>query len=194
MNKIDFKHTALLVIDMQRAFVEKGQPLCVTGAAETVPAIHKVVQFVRDKGSKIVWIRRSYKADGSDMEAFRRQRMMKNGTLNVMAEGSYGVLPVKGLEGNKEDYLVIKKRFSGFFQTDLHDYLSQNHINTVLIAGTQTPNCVRATAFDAVSYDYRTIVLLDCTSSMNDAIQENNLADMQEAGMEICSSDSIHQI
>ncbi len=136
---------------MQRAFVEPDQPLCVAGAAATVPALIITVNDARKSGSLIVWIRREYKADGSDMEAFRREKMRANGTLNVMAEGSYGAQPVAGLEGEPGDPVVIKKRFSGFFGTDLKEMLDAHHIDTVVIAGTQTPNCVRATAFDAVS-------------------------------------------
>ena len=157
--KIDWSKTALLVIDMQRAFVEPDQPLCVAGAAATVPALIITVNDARKSGSLIVWIRREYKADGSDMEAFRREKMRANGTLNVMAEGSYGAQPVAGLEGEPGDPVVI--------------------------AGTQTPNCVRATAFDAVSFDYRTIVLSDCTSSANADVQRSNLEDMRAAGVEI---------
>ncbi len=168
--KIDWSKTALLVIDMQRAFVEPDQPLCVTGAAATVPALTITVNDARKSGSLIVWIRREYKADGSDMEAFRREKMRTNGTLNVMAEGSYGAQPVAGLEGEPGDPVVIKK---------------PHHIGKVVIAGTQTPNCVRATAFDAVSFDYRTIILSDCTSSANADVQRSNLEDMRAAGVEI---------
>lgn len=67
----------------------------------------------------------------------------------------------------------------------MKEMLDAHHIDTVVIAGTQTPNCVRATAFDAVSFDYRTIVLSDCTSSANADVQRSNLEDMRAAGVEI---------
>lgn len=185
---IDWPHTALLVIDMQRAFVEPGQPLCVAGAAATVPALIETVATVREHGGQVVWVRREYAADGSDMEAFRREQMRRNGTLGVMAHGSYGVEPVDGLVGEPTDLVIIKKRFSGFFQTNLHEWLTAHKINTVLVTGTQTPNCVRGTAFDAVNYDYRTIVLADCTSSQSDAVQQSNLTDMVNAGIEVIYS------
>jgi nicotinamidase-related amidase len=184
----EWKKTALLVIDMQKAFVEPGQPLCVAGAQKTVPELIRTVSYVREHGGRIVWIRREYEADGSDMEPFRREKMQTAGTLGVMAKGSYGAQPADGLEGEPGDHFVIKKRFSGFFQTDLKSFLNENKIKTVLITGTQTPNCVRATAFDAVSYDYRTIVIADCTSSANDDVQKSNLQDMRNAGIEICAS------
>lgn len=181
----DWNSTALLVIDMQKAFAEPGQPLCVAGAEASVPAIVRTVSYVRKCGGRIIWIRREYAADGSDMESFRKEKMKKAGTLGVMAKGSIGVQPVTGLEEHPGDHVIIKKRFSAFFQTDLKEYLDANGIHTLLLAGTQTPNCVRATAFDAVSYDYRTVVIADCTSSMTDEIQKHNLEDMANAGVEI---------
>lgn len=185
---MNWSQTAILIIDMQRAFVEPGQPLCVAGAAATVPALVQAVASVRERGGQVIWVRREYAADGSDMEAFRREQMRRAGTLGVMAHGSYGVEPVDGLAGEPADHVVIKKRFSGFFQTDLHDYLTAHGIDTVLVTGTQTPNCVRGTAFDAVNYDYRTIVLADCTSSQTPAVQQANLTDMANAGIEVVST------
>lgn len=76
----EWKKTALLVIDMQKAFVEPGQPLCVAGAQKTVPELIRTVSYVREHGGRIVWIRREYEADGSDMEPFRREKMQTAGT------------------------------------------------------------------------------------------------------------------
>lgn len=185
MHEMNWEHTAILVVDMQRAFVEPGQSLCVAGAAATVPAIEHAVSRVRSLGGLVIWVRREYAADGSDMEPFRREQMRRAGTLGVMAHGSYGVEPVDGLAGDAGDPVVIKKRFSGFLRTDLYDELTAHEIHTVIVTGTQTPNCVRATAFDAASYDYRTIVPADCTSSQTPEVQEANLRDMANAGIEI---------
>lgn len=185
---IDWGATALLVVDMQRAFVEAGQALCVAGAAATVPRIAATVARLRARGGAVVWVRREYAPDGSDMEAFRREQMRAAGTLDVMAPGSYGARPAAGLEGEPGDLVVVKKRFSAFFGTGLEPHLRREGIGTVLVAGTQTPNCVRATAFDALSYGYRTIVPADCTSSANDQVQCANLEDMANAGIEVWPS------
>ncbi len=58
-------------------------------------------------------------------------------------------------------------------------------IQTLLIAGTQTLNCVRASTIDALQKGYETIVLASCTSSMTPSIQQANLADMENAGITI---------
>lgn len=188
MEAIDWERTAILIIDMQKAFVEPGQPLCVAGAAATVPAIARAVATVREHGGQVIWVRREYAADGSDMEPFRREQMRAAGTLDVMAHGSYGAQPIEGLEGEPTDHVVIKKRYSGFFETDLKDHLDAQGIQTLIIAGTQTPNCVRATAIDALQHNYRTIAIANCTSSQTQKVQQSNLTDLTNAGIEVIDS------
>lgn len=85
MKPINFKESALLVIDMQNAFVEKGQPLCVNGAMATIPSIMKTADEVRRYGARVIWIRRQYAADGSDMESFRRKKMAERNMLDIMS-------------------------------------------------------------------------------------------------------------
>lgn len=56
-------------------------------------------------------------------------------------------------------------------------------IDTLILIGTQTPNCIRATAYDAIARDYQTIVIGDCTSSASKAVQTSNLRDLENAGV-----------
>lgn len=53
-------HTALIIIDMQKAFVEPGAPLCVKGAKATVPACAKTIEEARTAGSPVIWVKRHY--------------------------------------------------------------------------------------------------------------------------------------
>jgi nicotinamidase-related amidase len=48
-------------------------------------------------------------------------------------------------------------------------------VDSVVLCGVQTPNCIRATAVDALGLDYGVVVLGDATASKSDAVQENNL-------------------
>jgi nicotinamidase-related amidase len=58
-------------------------------------------------------------------------------------------------------------------------------VRSLVLAGVQTPNCIRATANDATSLDYHCVVLSDATASANDEIQDANLFDMSKMGVEI---------
>ncbi|MFR6424530.1 MAG: cysteine hydrolase family protein [Oscillospiraceae bacterium] len=87
-----------------------------------------------------------------------------------------------------QDYVLVKPRFSAFFHTELDLILRRLGVQTVLLAGTTTPNCIRTTCYDAISLDYDAVVLSDCTSSVTDAVQAANLADMQRVGAVVCAS------
>jgi hypothetical protein len=58
-------------------------------------------------------------------------------------------------------------------------------VERLIVCGVQTPNCIRATAFDGIALDYHQVtVLADATASANSAIQEGNLYDMRTVGID----------
>ena len=180
--------TALLMIDMQKAFVEPEAALCIAGAKATIPACEAALEDARRLGIRVIWVKREYKADGSDMEIPRRNALREQGVTGVLTCGSTGVNSVEEPEGLTRlcgEKVIIKPRWSAFFGTDLHKELQEAGIDTVILAGTTTPNCIRTTCYDAIAYDYRTIVLAGCTSSQTEDIQKSNLEDMGRAGAEI---------
>lgn len=185
---IDFKRTALLIIDMQKAFVEPGAALCIRQAKATVPDISQLADYLRSKGAKVIWVIRHYAPDGSDMEIPRRKTLAEKNLLGILAPESTGINSAQlaeGLESDPSDTTIVKPRFSSFFGTGLDRMLRDDGIDTIILTGTTTPNCIRATAYDGISYDYRTIVVNDCCSSNTDEIQRVNMADMQQVGCEI---------
>ena len=58
-------------------------------------------------------------------------------------------------------------------------------VDTILLTGTTTPNCIRATCYDGLSLDYNVAVIADCCSSRNEAVQQANLEDMAFIGAQI---------
>lgn len=186
--------TALLVIDMQKAFTDPEYPLCVAGAAQTIPVLQKLIALCRRLGIYVIWIRRIYEKDGSDMEAFRRRDLQKKGCVDIMSEEHPGALPSSGLKEENDEPVVIKKRFSAFFQTDLDQMLKDRGIRTLIVSGTQTPNCIRATVFDGISLDYEVAVVSDATSSASEQVQKANLADMKNAGAEIVNLEELKNL
>jgi nicotinamidase-related amidase len=84
---------------------------------------------------------------------------------------------------------VVKKRFSGFHATTLAAELASRGTTRLVLAGVQTPNCIRATAFDALSgstdFAGGVVVLSDATASATPFVQESNLYDLRCAGAEV---------
>ena len=87
------------------------------------------------------------------------------------------------------DTVLYKPRYSAFFNTHLDGILRRKGIDTIVVTGTTTPNCIRATVFDSISLDYNTVVLDDCTSSVNEEIQRVNMQGMQTIGAVIANAE-----
>lgn len=181
--------TALLIIDMQRDFVEPRAVLCVAGAAATVPAIDALARRGRELGWAIIHIVRAHRADGSDAEPARRHLFADSSGYCVA--GTRGAEIVDGISVCTSDITVVKTRFSGFFRTDLDSILSRLGTRRIVVAGTQYPNCIRATAVDALMRDYEVAVCTDCCSAADEQTARANVADMRRMGICCLPADDI---
>lgn len=97
-------------------------------------------------------------------------------------EGTHGAEIVDKLKPEEGETVITKKRWSSFFQTELDLIMRRQCIDTLVIGGVQTPNCMRATFTDAISLDYGVIVLEDDTASNSKDVQKASLIDMQNMG------------
>ncbi len=182
--------TALLMIDMQKGFINKQSPCCIAGAAATVPRCAKLIAECRNRGIPVIFVNRLYRADGSDVESTRFDAWLSGGkplSPNCAEEISDAMPEEFG--ACSTDYHIIKPRYSAFFKTELDLMLRRLGINTLLLAGTTTPNCIRTTCYDGISLEYNVAVLSDCTSSATPEIQTANLLDMANIGAQIMSSE-----
>lgn len=181
--------SALLMIDMENAFISKSNPLCIQMAKATIPACVCAVDCARDKSIPVFFVKRMYRTDGSDVE-LTRYRSWKDGgrMLAPSSQGEHSAQAPDGLRPIKGDYTIIKPRFSAFFHTELDLILRRLQVRTVILCGTTTPNCIRTTAYDAISLDYNVVILTDCCSSATQEIQDANLADLQRIGAKLMTS------
>lgn len=186
------KNTALIMIDMQRGFIDPVSPLCIPMAADTVPACAELIRRCRSEGVTVIYAVRHYRDDGSDVEKVRKKLWYEGGKplseacsdeLSDAFPEEFDVLP--------EDYVIVKPRFSAFFCTSLDLILRRLKVERLLLAGTTTPNCIRTTCYDALSLDYDVTVVSDCTSSVSAAVQESNLEDMARIGAVIAQSSEL---
>ncbi|MHB8070887.1 MAG: cysteine hydrolase family protein [Candidatus Cryosericum sp.] len=176
-------NVALVVIDMQVDFLTPSSPLYVAGGPAIAPAVHAVVERARSANVKIVHATRQHRPTGVDIDLSRLDLFTRSGPFLVA--GTTGAQEISLLEPAATDLTVIKTRWSAFFGTNLDLLLRRLGVHHVVLAGVQTPNCIRATAVDALSLDYATTVLSDATASQTEAIQASNLADMAAMGIQI---------
>jgi nicotinamidase-related amidase len=182
-NDLRKKKAVLLVIDMQKGFISEKSPLCIRMAAESIPYCVKAVEHARKAGIPVIWVRRQYAADGSDVDKARKAVWEKGGKPlladsrgPVSDEFTDQLFPAEG------ERIITKPRYSAFFATELDLLLRRRGVDTVIITGTTTPNCVRTTCYDGLSLDYDVVIIPECCSSNTVEIQNANLEDMENAG------------
>ncbi|KAK9282559.1 hypothetical protein L1049_005480 [Liquidambar formosana] len=160
-----WKHTALLVIDMQKDFIHEDGLIRVDGGKSIVPSVMKAVEVARHRGILVVWVVREHDPLGRDVELFRRH-LYSDGKVGPTSKGCVGAELVDGLVIREGDYKLVKTRFSAFFATHLHSFLHSAGITSLVIIGVQTPNCIRQSVFDAVALDYQPVtVIIDATAA-----------------------------
>lgn len=174
------KKSALIIIDMQNDFV-LTERTAVKGAKATIPAIRHAMEICREKNISIFHVIRAYDENGGNAEIFRRELFQKGQGFCI--KGTKGAQIVEELKPFKEDYILVKPRFSAFFGTNLKELLQEKQINHVYVAGTQYPNCVRATAVDALCHNFYVTVLTDCCSAQTEEIAQNNCLDLRNMGI-----------
>lgn len=182
--------SALIIIDMENGFINEESAQCIKMAKATVPVCAKAAAFSREKGIPVFFVNRIYRTDGSDVEYTRFKSWYEGGkAMSEECDGVIGYNNPRELSPQKGDYVIIKPRFSAFFMTELDLILRRLGVETVILAGTATPNCIRTTCYDAVSFDYNVVVLEDCCSSQNADIQQSNMRDMKNIGADIILCD-----
>jgi nicotinamidase-related amidase len=172
---------ALLVVDMQNDFVMPDAPACVKGALATVPRVRAALDHFRLHSLPIFHAFRGYRADGSDVEGTRLPAFKGGHPFVVL--GTPGAEIVAALAPLPGEYRIAKPRFSAFLGTPLDFILRRLAVSHVVICGTQYPHCIRATAYDAISFDYAVTILTDATSAASPAVEQANIHDMRSIGI-----------
>ena len=175
--------TALLIIDMQKDFTLPGAPFYVDTGLRVLPKVREALAAFREAGLPVVHVFRYYRADGSDVEITRYAGFVEAGGGCVRGTEGAGILDeIAPIEG---EYLIVKQRWSAFFRTELDNLLRRLGVDQVVLAGVQTPNCIRGTAWDANSLDYEVVVLEDATGAKTEEVHRANLFDMANIGIDI---------
>lgn len=170
-DRIDPARTALVVIDMQRAFLEPGAPSEVAPAREVVPAINRLAGALRRAGGRVAWVRATFDAAG--WPAFFDHMVAPELSGRILAALQDGA-PLHALwpdlEVAPEDWVVAKYRLSAFLPgaSALPIRLRTAGIDTVLIAGTMTNVCCDSSARDAVMTDFKTVMVADANAARSD--------------------------
>lgn len=177
---------ALCIVDFVNGFVDPR----IFGGGNIPEAVTKTIGLlaaVRQLGFPVAFSRVVYAADGSDDCAFVR----KVPALAKLTEHSPEGQMVPELAPLPDEKILRKTQPSAFFGTGYADWLRQQGIDTLIVAGCTTSGCVRATVVDSMSYDFRTIVARDCVGDRSLPAHQANLFDMEQKYADLMEADAI---
>ena len=185
--ELDFARTALIIIDMQRDFIEPGgfgETLGndVSQLARAVKPVATILGAARGKGLLVIHTREGHLPDLSDAPPAKIQRGAPS--LRIGDAGPMGRILIRGEVGHDiipalyplTDEIVIDKPGKGaFYATELGAILSRHRIENLLVCGVTTEVCVHTTVREGNDRGYRCIVLADGCASYFSEFHEAGL-------------------
>jgi ureidoacrylate peracid hydrolase len=186
--------TALLVIDLQRAYME-GHGAIMT-AREIVPNVNRLAAHVRVAGGTVVWIKNTLKApaaaDWPTYTALRSSQFVTTMT-EALAERSAQHDLWPELERAPADIVHNKYRYSAFAGDahDLEPVLRPRGIDTVLVCGTVTNVCCETTARDAMMRNLHVVMVSDANAARTDEEHVNSLLNIWQFFGDVMTTDEV---
>ena len=180
--KVDPRHTAVVVIDMQKDFTTEG---CfwhslgqdVSAAGELADRLAGFLDAARDHGVRIVHVMANY--DPEYMNEPMHERLHRHGQARYCQTGTPGIEFHEGLEPKPGESVVVKHRFDAFFDTDLHIVLQAAGIRTVVMTGLAVQGCVDSSTRHAYFLGYYTVFGEDLAGGASPDVQRMTLDSMR---------------
>lgn len=167
--QFDPNQAALLVVDMLNEFLEPGGEMVLLEGRRIIEPLNQLITTCRDRGMRIVWLCDEHPLD-DDREFDKRVPHCRPGT--------WGAAVIDAMDVAPSDLRIAKRRYSGFFGTDLDLYLREWGARQVVVTGVVTNICVRSTVHDAYFLGYDVFVPEDCVSATSDREQASSLYDI----------------
>ena len=171
--QIDSRSTALIVIDMQNAFVAAGATYETPPARDMMPNLERIIAFAREQRMPIIWTQSDHSAPfgGVMLKKFPTIREDKYLWKGQPSFELYEKMP----QPQENEYRVVKHKYDAFFETDLDSILRNHDTKTIVIVGTATNVCCESTARSGFFRDYQVAFPSDCNASFDEGMHQASL-------------------
>jgi ureidoacrylate peracid hydrolase len=185
---IDLLKTAVIVVDMQNAFVRRGGYFDVTGhdiskTERIIGPCQRIMTAARQKGARIIYFQMGCSPDFSDRGPADSPYNLKSKGLSLIHRrpevkdkfyiyGTWGAEIIEELKPRPEDIIVRKQKYDGFVGTNLEIILSTFGIKYLAFVGTATNLCVESTLRHAFFLDYFPVLVSDAVSHAGSIITQ----------------------
>lgn len=169
---------AIVNVDFQNAYtcIDRYRTAYETDPRQ-IEHTNRISALARERGMPVVWSRVAYMDNAADAGVWGTRTDTADSLQNIKY-GSDRHAYDERLDIAPDDLTFTKRMPSAFFETPLASYLVGQRVDTVVVTGGSTSGCVRATAVDALSHGYRTIVPIETTADKHESYHFANLTDL----------------
>jgi ureidoacrylate peracid hydrolase len=187
--RLNCETCALLVVDMQNAFLEPGAMLEVPSGREIIPQVTQLIEYSREVGVPIVWIQLDSSAPYGGL-LLDKYPALEEGS--VLFKGTHSFELFVDLPPPREgEFHIIKHKYDAFHRTDLDTLLRNIGADTVIITGVTSNCCCESTARSAFEHDYRVAFISDATAAFEPRLHESTLETVRELFGRVMSVDDV---
>lgn len=163
---------ALIVVDMQPFFLDPSSPTFTCGGLAILPTVRRLVEAFRQAGRPVLFTRHVHHPADLDLGimGWWWQGKCIEGAPESEVHADLAPLP--------NEKVVLKRRYSAFYNTDLDTVLRCLKVEDLVVAGIMTNMCCESTARDAYFRDYRVFFLADGTGSINEEMHVASLLNL----------------
>lgn len=170
--------TALLVVDMQKDFFVLDGGRYDPALAPIVPRVHKLVEFARTIGCRVIHTREGYAPNLSDLNPYRKSLGFvgkKTSLGRFLVRGEPGHDFIDELRPQPNEVIIDKPGFNAFFKSSLGEELRRASISHLILCGVTTQCCVHATLKAAVDQGYWCLTVANCCAAYDVRIHKATL-------------------
>lgn len=170
---------AIINVDFQQAYTRIDMfPTAYETNPKQIVYVNQISALARAKGMPVIWSRVGYKGDAADAGVWGTRTDTPDSLQNITYGSERHAFDPR-CDVKPDDLEYTKRMPSAFFETPLASYLTWHKVDTVVVTGGSTSGCVRATAVDALSHGYRTIVPIETCADKHESYHFANLTDLQ---------------
>ena len=170
---------AIVNVDIQQAYTRTDRfKTAYETDSRQIEHVNTISRLARERGMPVIWSRVAYKGDAGDAGVWGTRTDTEDSLQNIKHDSERHRFDER-CDIHEDDLTFTKRMLSAFFETPLASYLVWHKVDTVIVTGGSTSGCVRATAVDALSHGYRTIVPIETTADKHESYHFANLTDLQ---------------
>lgn len=183
--KLNKASSALMIVDMQNFFLDPKSPTFTCGGIAILPRVKELISVFRNAGRPVIYTKHVHHPDNLDAG------IMKWWWEGMCIEGSPESEVHPDIAPLPNEKVILKHRYSSFYNTDLETILRCLKVEDIVIAGIMTNMCVESTARDAYYRDYRVFLPADGTGSVNEEMHLASLVNLSFGFVSVTDTNAV---